>query len=248
MKYRNRSRAWVAACVVAFASTSLLSAAAVREFREKEGGRSLQGRIESVDAAKGTVTLRLAGTTRSVTFKQDLLVEEDVTFIQEWARKNALAGRVTLAASRVNGERGLRKVGETYEYRTEEAGFRIAVRNTGNTGTLNEVPVSWHIVVTRANGKTEIVSGSETISALFAGLGDTIETGMVALETSCKSVSSCPTCVDFAKAFEGDRIEGILVELLNEDGESIKDIVTPSTRERRIREAIEEASKKEEKS
>lgn len=230
----------VAACLAAMTLALPCALLDARQFTEKEGGRTLEGRVESVDPTQGTVTLRLAGN-RIVTFKHDILVEEDFEYIREWARKSALASRVSLSANRENGQRGRRQVGETYEYRTEEAGFRIAVRNTANAGTLEEVPVNWHIVITRSNGSTEVVSGSETVKYLAAGATKEVSTGMVSLETSCKSLSSCPQCVDQAKSFRGDRLEGIVVEIVNDDDEAIRDIVVPSNRERQIRQALEPA-------
>ncbi len=231
----------VASCLAAMTLALPCTLLDARQFTEKDGGRTLEGRVESVNPAQGTVTLRLAGN-RTVTFKHEILVEEDVEYIMEWTRKSALANSVSLSANRENGQRGVRKVGETYEYRTEEAGYRIAVRNTANAGTLDEVPVNWHIVITRADGNTEVVSGSETVKFLAAGTTKEVSTGMVSLETSCKSISSCPQCVDHAKSFRGDRLEGIVVEIVNDDDEAIKDIVVPSNRERQIRQALEPAA------
>lgn len=206
-----------------------------REFTEKDGGRTLQGRIES--ANDETVTLRLANN-RTVTFKHEILTAGDVEYIREWAAKNRLSGNIALSATRENGERGSLTTGGIYEYRTEEVGFRVGVRNTSNSGAITGIPVKWHLVVTRADGKTEVVSGTETVATLNAGTGSAFSTDKVTLQTSCKSLSSCPTCVRTAKDFGGDRIEGVLVELLNDDAEVIRDLVTPSSRERRIREAV----------
>jgi len=209
--------------------------AAAREFTEKGTGRTLEGRVEA--ATQDTVTLRLTDN-RVITFKHEILTEEDVDYIRQWAARNVLASRVALSANREAGKRGTSKVGDIYEYRTEESGFRISVRNTANSGNLNDIPVNWHIVVTRSDGTTEVVKGSKTIKFLASGTSEEFSTDTVSMRTSCKSLSSCPTCVNHAKDFRGDRIEGILVELADDEGEVIKDLVTPNLRERRIREAV----------
>lgn len=206
-----------------------------REFTEKGTGRTLEGRVEA--ATQDSVTLRLTDN-RVVTFKHEILTEEDVDYIRQWAAKNLLANRVSLAANREAGKRGTSKVGDIYEYRTEDSGFRISVRNTANSGNLNDIPVNWHIVVTRSDGTTEVIKGSKTIKFLAAGASEEFSTDTVSMRTSCKSLSSCPKCVSHAKDFRGDRIEGILVELADDEGEVIKDLVTPNLRERRIREVV----------
>lgn len=246
MKVKYLTSTWISTAV--FAATLAIGAGLLdaRQFTEKETGRTLEGRVEAFNAAQGTVTIRLVGN-RTVTFKPDILVEEDVEYIQQWQRKNAIASRVSLSAVRENGERGRRTVGDTYEYRTEEAGYRIAVRNTANSGSIDEVPVNWHVVINRSNGTTEVVSGTESIRFLAAGATKEFTTSMISMETSCKSLSSCPSCVDTAKDFRGDSVEGVLIELTNDDGEVIKDLAFPSMRERRIREAMEPAEKSEAK-
>lgn len=247
MKSTKHIRSWVPSAV--FAATLALGAGLVdaRQFTEKESGRTLEGRVESFNPAQGTVTIRMAGN-RTVSFKPEILVDEDVEYIRQWHLKNALASSISLSTVRVNGERGRRSVGNTYEYRTEEAGYRVSVRNTANSGSIEEVPVNWHVVITRSNGTVEVVSGSESIRFLAAGATKEFTTAMVGMETSCKSLSSCPTCVNTAKAFKGDTVEGILIELSNDEGEVMKDLVFPTTRERRIREAMVPKNKSEAKS
>ena len=240
MKFRSfQALLVIAAC----AGTMSVAAAATanRTFTQKEGGKTLQGHVTGVNSAQGTVTLRLDGG-RTVTFKPEILVDEDVEYIKEWAQKNAIASRVSLSATREVGTRDKINTGNIYEYRTEEAGFRITVRNTANSGTIEEVPISWQIVVTRSDGQTEVVKGSETIKFLTAGGTREISTDKVTLKTTCKSLSSCPKCVSHAKEFTGDRMEGILIELENTDGEVIKDLVSPDMRERKIREALGSSS------
>ncbi|MFZ9937503.1 MAG: hypothetical protein ACO3JG_10670, partial [Luteolibacter sp.] len=211
--------------------------APAREFTQKESGKTLQGKVLGVNDDSGTVTMRLDGG-RIVTFQHEILVEEDVDFLKEWARKKALADRVSISATRVAGERGKQKTGETYEYRSEESGFRITLRNTHTSVTIPEIPINWHMVVTRSNGNTEVISGSETFKFLTAGSTREISTDLVKLLTSCKSLSSCPTCVDHAKQFNGDRLEGILIELADENGEAVQQVFSPDMRESRIREAL----------
>jgi hypothetical protein len=220
-----------------------MAPADAREFTQKETGKTLEGKLLGVNNDAGTVTMRIKGG-RAVTFKHDVLVEEDVEFIKEWGRKHALASRISMSATRTAGERSKEKSGEIYEYRSEEAGFRITVRNTHTSETIPEIPINWHMVVTRSSGQTEIVSGSETLKFLTAGSTRDISTDLVKLRTSCKSLSSCPKCVDHAKEFKGDRLEGILIELADENGETIQDIVSPDMRESRIREALESSGSK----
>ncbi len=227
------------ACVLALG----MSSAGAREFTQKETGKTLQGKVLAVNNDAGTVTMRLQGG-RTVTFKHDVLVEDDVDFLNEWARKNALASRVSMSATRVAGERGKEKSGEIYEYRSEESGFRISVRNSHTSETIPEIPINWYLVVTRSNGNTEVISGSETLKFLTAGSTRDISTDLVKLRTSCKSLSSCPKCVDHASEFKGDRLEGILIELADENGETIQEVISPDMRASRIREALESKGSK----
>ncbi|HSP44228.1 MAG TPA: hypothetical protein VLO11_15240, partial [Luteolibacter sp.] len=217
--------------------------AIAREFTQKETGKTLQGKVLAVNNDAGTVTMRLQGG-RTVTFKHEVLVEDDVDFLNEWGRKNALASRVSMSATRIAGERSKEKSGEIYEYRSEESGFRISVRNTHTSETIPEIPVKWHLVVTRSNGNTEVISGSETLKFLSAGSTRDIYTDLVKLRTSCKSLSSCPKCVDHAKQFKGERLEGVLIELTDENGETLQEVISPDMRESRIREAIESQGSK----
>ena len=215
-----------------------LASAPAREFTQKETGKTLQGKLLGVNSDAGTVTMRLDGG-RNVTFNYEILIEEDIGFLKEWARKKALADRISISATRIAGERGKQKSGEIYEYRYEEAAFSISLRNTHTSETIPEVPINWHMVVTRANGNTEVVSGSETFKFLTASSSREIATDPVKLVTSCKSLSSCPKCVDHAKQFKGDRLEGILIELADENGEIVQEVFSPNMRESRIREALE---------
>ena len=220
-----------------------LASAPAREFTQKETGKTLQGKLLGVNSDAGTVTMRLDGG-RNVTFNYEILVEEDIGFLKEWARKKALADRISISATRIAGERGKQKSGEIYEYRYEEAAFRISLRNTHTSETIPDIPINWHMVVTRANGNIEVIRGSETFTLLTAGSTREISTALVKILTACKSLSSCPTCVDHAKQFKGDRLEGILIELADENGETVQEVFSPDLRESRIRQALETKASK----
>ncbi len=235
----RRRSAVFAACTLAIGMAS----AAARDFTQKETGKTLQGKVLALNHDAGNVTMRLDDG-RTVSFKYDILVEEDVDFLKEWARKKALTDHISVSATRIAGERGKQMAGDVYEYRSEEGGFRIMVRNTHTSEVVPEIPIKWHMVVTRANGNIEVIRGSETFTLLTAGSTREISTALVKILTACKSLSSCPTCVDHAKQFKGDRLEGILIELADENGETVQEVFSPDLRESRIRQALETKASK----
>ena len=221
------------------AALALLTGFATAEFREftQEGtGKTINGEIRGVNPAAGTVTLALeAG--NIVTFKQAVLVEADREFIKAWSKENAFATAVRLSATKVTGDRMTSDAGNIYQYKHQNNGYRVDVRNSSSTERLDDLTVNYVLVVEKAGGKYELKSGSQTISSLPANGSYNFETEQVKLAVDMKSISSCPKCVKTAAEFKGDDLLGILLTV-ESGGKKGTEMVFPSSREKKVREAV----------
>lgn len=225
--------------VAALAMMSGMLSAESREFTQAGTGKTISGEIRSVNPAAGTVTLAL-DTGKTVTFNQDVLVESDREFIKTWAKENALTTAVRLNATKITGERST-SGGEIYQYKHQTNGYRVNVRNNSTTERLDEMTVHYTLVVEKADGKIELKTGSQSVAGLAPNGGSDFETEKVKLDVDMKSLSSCPTCVNTASEFKGDDLLGILLTV-ESNGKKGADVVVPSSREKRIREAISGSS------
>lgn len=221
--------------VAALALMSGLANAESREFTQDGTGKTISGEIRGVNTAAGTVTLALdSGST--VTLKQSLLVEADREFIKSWAKDNAFATAVRLNATKVTGERTT-SGNSVYEYKHQTNGYRVNVRNNSNTERLDDMTINYTLVIEKADGKIELKTGAHSITGLAPNGGSDFETELVKLDVDMKSLSSCPTCVDTASEFKGDDLLGVLLTVESK-GKKGADVVIPSSREKRIREAV----------
>ena len=221
--------------VAALALLSGIASAEFREFTQEGTGKTISGEIRGVNPAAGTVTLALeAGNV--VTFKQTVLVEADREFIKTWARENAFATAVRLSATKITGERTTTG-GDIYQYKNQDNGYRVTVRNGSTTERLDDLTVNYVLVVEREGGKIELKSGSQTVSALAPNGSSEFETEQVKLSVDMKSLSSCPKCVKTASEFKGDDLLGIMLTV-ESNGKQGAEVVIPSSREKKIREAV----------
>lgn len=226
------------------AAIALLTGIATAEFREftQEGtGKTISGEIRGVNPAAGTVTLGLE-TGNVVTFKQSVLVEADREFIKAWAKDNAFATAVRLSATKVTGDRMTTDAGTVYQYKHQNNGYRVSVRNGSTTERLDDITVNYVLVVEKAGGKIELKSGSQTIAALPANGNYDFETEQVKLTVDMKSISSCPKCVKAAAEFKGDDLLGVMLTV-ESNGKKGAEVVFPSSRDKKIREAVNGGAK-----
>lgn len=221
--------------IAALAMLAGVASADVRDFTQKDSGKTIQGEIRGVNSQAGTVTIILPDA-KVVTFKQDMLVEADREFIATWAKENAFATNIRLGASKTTGERSANK-GEVYQVKLRKEGYRVNVRNGSTTENIEPFTVNYTLVVERADGKMETKAGSHEVSGLAAGGSVDFETDKLDLAVDMKSLSSCPTCVATAQQFKGDDLIGINL-VVEKAGKKATDVVFPSSREKKLREAI----------
>lgn len=224
--------------VCALLATALVSplCADEREFTQEGTGKKIVGEVTGVNNTNGTVTIMMPGN-RSVTFRQDLLVEDDREYLKEWAAKNAHASQVRVEISKTSGGKDTRG-GDIYQTTYGKNAFNVVVRNNSASEKLEPFTVRYTMVIQRSDDKTELKTGTWDLdSGMLANSRRSFTTDEVELGLKMKSLSSCPKCVDHASQFKGDSLEGILVEVIS-DGKVKGEFVFPNTKERRIREAI----------
>jgi len=222
-------------CLAALAMLTGLAQADVRKFTQKDTGKTISGEIRSANTSAGTVTIALA-TGKTLSFKQDMLAESDRKFIAAWAKENAFATSVSFSVSKAAGERTTGKAGQ-YQIKKQQDGYKITVRNSSSTEKLESLTVKYTMVIDRGGEKVETKSGSHKIAALAPGGSTDFTTGLVDLSVGKVSLSSCPKCVAKAAEFEEDDLEGVYI-LIEKDGKKGAETVFPTTREKKVREAI----------
>lgn len=221
--------------IAAMLSIPCILQAGAREFTQKETGKTISGEVVGTNSSNGTVTVALANG-KTATFKQDTLIDADREFIAAWAKDYAFVNKLRLSVNKVSGERSTDK-DKIYAVKKQKDGFQISIRNVSNTDALESLTVNYTLVIERNSGKVETKSGSHEISYLEAGGIEEFTTEVVELAVDKKSVSSCPKCVEAAAEFKGDDLEGVYI-VVEKDGKKGLQTAFPSSREKKIREAI----------
>lgn len=153
-----------------------VSAAEWRTFENADQTKSFVGRLVGYDPAKKLVTVQKKKTLRAVTFKVDLLSEENRDFVEERAMQLEAAGGLRMMFyESVEKTASTRNAGSrTSSY---NGGFKIEIRNYLRR-PIQDVEVDYLVIYrkdsTQGKGSLAVKKGTSRFTALLPSLDQSI--------------------------------------------------------------------------
>lgn len=191
-------------------------------FKSADGSKTIRGNFVSYNPSSEAVTIHLNTGKKITTAASNFSDECQAYFIEQQAQAEKFAALKIKVTSETNKPDEVTK--DIYVYQNREELYTVEVRNTSDFA-FEDIKVKVTAVVNRNTGdgdtKVVIEESNYQIKTIAAKGKQYLQLEPFVLVHKVSSNSGCPTCVQHAASYNKERVVGLKVDLVDEEGAPI---------------------------